>query len=651
MTGQPLRTPPTREAKTARRLLILLPSLAIIALTAMRLVANASHVRREAASYVAGVLATRTRAAVQLSDVRFDWWLAPCFRDVEIYRFQGPLKVRVAAESACVERWASAVGSGLRAVRIKLTHVSIDFQGTPKATANPLVSVTPEKVVPSIQDEQATLRELQIVFDDLKVEWDHMPFPERFSSGAFGPIDGTVAVQTRGRLSAATVNIREPTTGSKINGRITPTHDGFDLSAGLEGDLVPIFRGMLQATDLDIRRLPTRGRIGARYTSARKRLTVDVDLEQSNIDIANNIVARERLVGFDARQRARVGIDFETGTMEVKEALIEVNEIPIVLSLSVVATDRSSPTFELGIDLRTMPFGRVLHAIPGLDELFVTQHISKDILYALSFRVAGQLRDPETWAPRLDHSFQGIGPHGEGSGLEYLKGPFDYHPLTEEGRARAARVVGPGSPRWLGYRDIPYIQRRAVLVLEDATFFSHQGIEMSEIQSAIKEAMVSNRRARGGSTLTQQLVKNLFLTRERTAMRKIKELLLTQYIESVFTKEEIFTLYMNIIEWGPNVYGLDEAAHAYFGRRPQDLAPAEMVFLARAIPSPLRAYALLESGYVPSTTMARIHSTLARLNRLGQLSDAEYEAARSYRIHLERPAQEGASASPQTPGR
>ncbi|MCB9654724.1 MAG: transglycosylase domain-containing protein [Deltaproteobacteria bacterium] len=639
MTGQPLRAPPTREAKTARRLLILLPTLAIVALTAMRLGANASRVRREAAFYVAGILATKTRAAVQLSDVRFDWWLAPCFRDVEIYRFQGPLKVRIAAESACVERWASAVGSGFRAVRIKLTHVSIDFQGTPKAKSSPLVSVKPEKIVPSTQDEQGTLRELQIVFDDLKLEWDHMPFPDRFASGTFGPIDGTVAIQTRGRMSAATLNIREPTTGSKINGRVTPTQDGFDLSAGLEGDLVPIFGGVLKATDLDIRRLPTRGRIGARYASDRKRLTVDVDLEQSNIDVANNIVARERLIGFDARQRARVGIDFETGTLEVKEALIEVNEIPIVLSLS-VASDRLSPTFELGVDLRTMPFGRVLRAIPGLDELAVTQHISKEILYAFSFRVAGQLRDPDTWTPRLDYSFQGIGPHAEGSGLEYLKGPFDYHPLTEEGRARAARVVGPGSPRWLGYREIPYVQRRAVLVLEDATFFNHRGIEVSEIQSAIKEAMVSKRRARGGSTLTQQLVKNLFLTRERTAMRKVKELLLTQYLESVLTKEEIFTLYMNIIEWGPDVYGLSEAARAYFGRRPQELAPAEMVFLARAIPSPIRAYGLLESGYVPSTTMARIHSTLARLNRLGQLSDADYEAARNYRIRLAKPENE-----------
>ena len=224
----------------------------------------------------------------------------------------------------------------------------------------------------SAEKVKGTLREIQIVFDDLRLDWESMPVPARFASGTFGPIDGVITVQNRGSMSAASIAVREPATKSSINGRATPTPTGWNLSAGVEGDVVPIFGSLLDAASLDLRKLPSTGRIGVDYRSVERTMTVDLDLAQQDVDFANDIVSSSRLRGFTAREKMLVDVDLETGRLEIKDGLVEMNSIPLVFSVSVEPGD-PSPTFAVGVDLRTTPLARLLRSVPGAVELEIVR--------------------------------------------------------------------------------------------------------------------------------------------------------------------------------------------------------------------------------------------------------------------------------------
>lgn len=617
-------------------LLIGIPTTLILLALVIRLIVTSEWTSRELATYLAGQIANRARASVQLSGVSFSWTFAPCLHDVELYRFTGPFRVRVASKKACVERWASALGSGFHAVSIRLDEPSIDVVGASDDDAKPtFVDVKPEGGGAGTGSRSA-LREIQISFDDLEFSWDALPVPSRFVSGNFGPIDGSVTVQMRGGRSAASLMIREPTTGARVNGRVTPTDEGWDLSAGVEGDLVPIVGDFFDERELDIRKLPATGRVGMNYVAASKRLTIDLDMAQRNVDIANRMVSKRRLTGFSASERARIEVNLEERRLALEEGVVEVNGIPVLISLR-LASGESSPAFFAKAELKSTPMLRLLRSVPGAEEPEFARDISSNVLFAMSASVQGELKNPATWEPKLEYSMQGLQDEGTVTGLEFLDGPFEYFPLTKKGRAETPLVTGPTTPGWITYDEIPYVQRRAIIVSEDSTFPFHRGLEIEEVRLAIQEAMETGERARGGSTLSQQLVKNLFLSRDRTALRKIQELLITFLLESVLTKEQIFERYANLIEWGPRIYGLVDASQHYFGRHPRRLQAHEMAYLATIIPNPVLFHVHYDKGQVSARHNNRVRSLMQRLNRLGQLSDDALANALATRIRFERP--------------
>ena len=133
----------------------------------------------------------------------------------------------------------------------------------------------------------------------------------------------------------------------------------------------------------------------------------------------------------------------------------------------------------------------------------------------------------------------------------------------------------------------PYL-KKCVLTTEDPSFFSHHGF----INEAFKQSIIKNIKtkkfSRGASTISMQLIKNVFLTREKTLSRKLEEILLVYILENnrIVSKERMLEVYFNIIEWGPNVYGIGEASQFYFQKNPADLTFNECLYLARIIPSP-----------------------------------------------------------------
>ncbi len=139
--------------------------------------------------------------------------------------------------------------------------------------------------------------------------------------------------------------------------------------------------------------------------------------------------------------------------------------------------------------------------------------------------------------------------------------------------------------QWAPYAAISDDLKRAVIVAEDISFFSHRGFDTAEMKTAAREA-ISGIRLRGASTITQQLAKNLWLAPTRSPLRKLREAVLTRQLERHLDKRRILELYLNVVELGPGVFGADAAARRYFGVSARQLDERQAAMLAASLPRP-----------------------------------------------------------------
>ncbi len=152
--------------------------------------------------------------------------------------------------------------------------------------------------------------------------------------------------------------------------------------------------------------------------------------------------------------------------------------------------------------------------------------------------------------------------------------------------------------QWIPLARIPKHMIDAVVVAEDGTFFSHNGFDWYEVQESIEKNIQKKRAVRGASTITQQLVKNLYLSTSKDPIRKGKEALITVLLERSLTKNRILEIYLNVIEWGHGVFGVEAAARTFFGKSASELNLEEATRLAAVIPSPLKHKPSDNSRYV-----------------------------------------------------
>jgi monofunctional glycosyltransferase len=169
------------------------------------------------------------------------------------------------------------------------------------------------------------------------------------------------------------------------------------------------------------------------------------------------------------------------------------------------------------------------------------------------------------------------------------------------------REKNPGTQlrhQWVADDRISNYLKRAVVTAEDARFLEHEGVDWDAIQKAYEANLKRGRPARGGSTISQQLAKNLFLSSERSYVRKAQELAITFMIETLWDKRRILEVYLNVVEWGDGVFGAEAAARLYFGVSARDLGPEAAARLAAFLPSPKR-YGRVRSGpYLDGRTAA-----------------------------------------------
>ena len=205
-----------------------------------------------------------------------------------------------------------------------------------------------------------------------------------------------------------------------------------------------------------------------------------------------------------------------------------------------------------------------------------------------------------------------------------LNGAFTHRVTMRDGSQRTVEL-SEGSGSFTALDQISPYMIAAVLTTEDGGFWRHKGFLTSQFQAALKRNLEAGKIRLGASTITMQMVKNVLLSHERTLSRKLQEMFLTWYVEQSLTKQRIMEIYLNVIEFGPGIYGVTSAAMHYFGKAPADLTPPEAAYLALMLPSPVRRHVNYCEGGLTPAFQVKMKRLLAIMQSRGRLDPETYE--------------------------
>ena len=169
---------------------------------------------------------------------------------------------------------------------------------------------------------------------------------------------------------------------------------------------------------------------------------------------------------------------------------------------------------------------------------------------------------------------------------------IDHNPSSSAFMAAGLERIQEDKPdaelrhKWVPYSNISIHLKRAIIAAEDAKFLNHEGFDIEGIQKAVEKNLRKGRLVAGGSTISQQLAKNLFLSADKSFVRKGQEVIITLMIETTWSKRRILEVYLNVIEWGDGIYGAEAASRRYFKKSAANLSPGQAASLAAMVPNP-----------------------------------------------------------------
>ena len=281
-------------------------------------------------------------------------------------------------------------------------------------------------------------------------------------------------------------------------------------------------------------------------------------------------------------------------------------------------TNDTDKMYALKLAIPKMKAQNFIVSLPtGLFRHFEGMEAQGNFSYALNFEYNNHKPDALIFESKLKPQGLKITKYGEAN-LNKINGEFTYRAI-DKGVAQRAIVVGNSNSNFTPLSAISPYLRKCVLTSEDPSFFEHRGFINTAFKQSIAKNIRTKKFSRGGSTISMQLVKNVFLTREKTLSRKLEEILLVYILENnhISSKERMLEVYFNVIEWGPNIYGIGEASRFYFQKSPRDLNLNECLFLATIIPNPkgfmsrfdaqqkLKPYAVQQNTFLTNLMLRR----------------------------------------------
>jgi hypothetical protein len=246
-----------------------------------------------------------------------------------------------------------------------------------------------------------------------------------------------------------------------------------------------------------------------------------------------------------------------------------------------------SKIYELKIFTDELDAQQLINSFPqGLFESLEGIQVAGKLQYNLDFYLDSEKPDDVIFNSRLKNAGFKVKKWGK-TNLQKINGSFVYTPF-EYGKPMRDIIIGPENPDYTPIDQISPYLKNALLTAEDPSFYSHNGFVEESIRKSISTNFKEKAFKRGGSTISMQLVKNVYLNRQKTLARKIEEILIVWIMENghLSSKQRMFETYLNLIEWGRNVYGIGEASRYYFSKHPAELNIGESIFLASIVPKP-----------------------------------------------------------------
>jgi hypothetical protein len=250
-------------------------------------------------------------------------------------------------------------------------------------------------------------------------------------------------------------------------------------------------------------------------------------------------------------------------------------------------TNDEGKTYAFKLKIPKMKAQDFISSLPiGLFRHFEGMEAQGNFSYALNFKYNDRKPNNVVFESSLKPEGLKITKYGEAD-LNKINGPFTYR-AVDKGILQRPIYVGTGNRNYTPLTSMSPYLTKCVLTSEDPSFMTHRGFINAAFKESITKNIKTRKFARGASTISMQLVKNVFLTREKTLSRKLEEILLVYILENnrIASKQRMLEVYFNIIEWGPNIYGIAEASQFYFQKKPWDLNINQCLFLAQIIPNP-----------------------------------------------------------------
>lgn len=331
----------------------------------------------------------------------------------------------------------------------------------------------------------------------------------------------------------------------------------------------------------------------------------------------------------DARlsDRALEGLSFTLSThasfdgsrAQLQDGVLQMGALKALFDVDV--TPFGVPEFKLNLNVPKVSCDALRAAVPkGLWTHLGDARLGGSFELRVHLDSAGQTDDRKfTLQTSADCTFESV---PESLSPSRFRKAFSYPVVDKEGRP-SMRTTGPGNDAWAPLDSIPSAMKAALLTAEDAGFYQHHGISVAAIRRAALKDLSEGKFVQGASTLSMQLAKNVYLARTKTLGRKVEELFLATLLEHGLQKDELLELYFNVVEFGPDVYGVKDAAMHYFGRAPSELSVAESFFLVGGLPAPKRLEAAWEKGTVPNAMREHLNFLLRTAHKRGHIDDLE----------------------------
>jgi hypothetical protein len=392
------------------------------------------------------------------------------------------------------------------------------------------------------------------------------------------------------------------------------------------------------------------------YHETSMNVEVVVDLSPERVDVKGDIaldrltVDSWRLASRPIRDLSLTGhldasLDRSARVLAVKEARLQTGGVEYRVEGSAVLTGGAASEDETS---REHPSLKARLVIPPVPCQTVLESLPTDFApYLRGFELKGTFATDLTveidWADLEATVLDGsVGIFGcevvkapEALSARRLRGSFEVEvPVDGAGKEWMTVHIGPESPDFVPLWDVSEHVARAFMTREDSGFRSHKGFIVREFRTALIRNLEHGRRHDkpivfrfGASSITMQTMKNVFLHREKTLSRKFQELFLTWYVETQLTKDRILEIYVNVIEYGPGLYGLKPAAETYFGKHPRYLNPVEASFLASLLPAPRRHYLQFCRDELTRATERKLTQTIELMYQRNRLTEEDYMGA------------------------